>query len=830
MKKVLRISLWLIFLVGFLLLLLIVFLFRYSFMWSDLLADWTFYPVIIMFIFSVEEIFRWVKNGARSELSDFVAILFFFFFIFFLSKDLLTSIMGAFAIYLWIGVIELKEYPVINKILIISLVTYNAIFVAGIISKFLGDPFLLNTVFAFSFWIILGLGFILFGRKYLVVWRFLSPEYLTLFLSIIAWLAVNLLTQYLPITTFINIYIMLILVNWVIYFVSGPILDKMLGIKKIDDENLLEIVEDVKQTMGIKGKIKVGFGKYPILNAMAYGAFFDKRIAIIAEDSSMIPEDELKGIIAHELAHTKKLHTLILILITTGDLIFRMIFGIPATYYDYTFGNPQMPLMAFIVLNFAIYIFLFIIVRILEGKADLYSKKKGYAKQLAKALYNLESFYATGREIGLNTMLLAEEKITNDNKLLDYFDTAKYLNSSMIRQSKGSLLSNIINSHPPTYYRLAAILGDNLKPGKEALLPFICLRKSIQKKYAEKFESARDIFQPMATEKFKKLFAINDVSTLMKDFGREEIYKYDINQDYIFKNKINDELLIGTLLATEFSDNIASPDNLVVLNLKNNTKLTLDSLLYSKSIVNIGSDYIMEKREIQTLESVEFGENDIDGTYNFKLKGNEYIKKKIKKTKIPRSLDTLKAFKNQTVFLKSKGELKILSCRDVLIKDDIKKSELVLTLENESEDKEPKNLTFDDVIIYPNDIALSINRRDLYRESEASIFTWLLKNQVRTYLYLKKPVNNIEVGYVKDLHVQKRLSSKEKKNQKTEDNNFIKIENIFNKEITIPYKSIQSISFNYSSGMIQKKAETSVFSKIGYRIYKKFKPQKIIYF
>jgi Zn-dependent protease with chaperone function len=432
---------------------------------------------------TIEEFYQWARNGKRSELSDIVAILFFFFLILFFSKDFLTSLMGAFSIYLWIGIFELKDYPVLNKILIISLITYNVIFVAGIFSFYLNNPRIINTSFAFSFWIILIMGFLLFGRKYLVVWRFLSPEYLTLFLYIIAWLVVVFISEYTPfnlvssnpfasngftlVDFFLNIYVILILVNWLIYFISGILLSKLLGIKKVEDPRLIELVTNVKSKLGIKGKVKVGFGKYPILNAMAYGSFFDKRIAIIAEDLNQIPEDELKGIVAHELAHTKGKHTLVLTIITTCDLFIRMLLGIPATFYDYTFGNPQLPLFLFILLNLLIYVVLFIFVRILEGKADLKTKKSGYANELVKALYNLESFYASGREIGFNTMLLCEEKISKDNKLLDYMNTASYLNRSMIKPSKASLLGNFLNSHPPSYIRIAAILSNELKPGKE---------------------------------------------------------------------------------------------------------------------------------------------------------------------------------------------------------------------------------------------------------------------------------------------------------------------------------------------------------------------------
>jgi len=195
-----------------------------------------------------------------------------------------------------------------------------------------------------------------------------------------------------------------------------------------------------------------------------------------------------------------------------------------------------------------IYFFLFIFVRILEGKADLKTKEVGYANELVKALYNLESFYATGREIGFNTMLLCEEKITKDNQLLDYMSTAKYLNRSMIKPSRASLLATFIHSHPPSYYRIAALLGNKLKPGKEAILPFICLKRSKQKKYAMKFEQAREKFKIIAKEKFKEYFEINNIPLLMEKIRRKELHQFDLQKDYIFRNLITDEIILGKLM------------------------------------------------------------------------------------------------------------------------------------------------------------------------------------------------------------------------------------------------------------------------------------------
>ncbi|MHA1932645.1 MAG: M48 family metalloprotease, partial [Promethearchaeota archaeon] len=653
MKSSLRYFLFFIYISASVLLFYFLAFLIFNLSWIQLLQDWSFDLTLLFYLLTIEEFYQWARNGKRSELSDIVAILFFFFLILFFSKDFLTSLMGAFSIYLWIGIFELKDYPVLNKILIISLITYNVIFVAGIFSFYLNNPRIINTSFAFSFWIILIMGFLLFGRKYLVVWRFLSPEYLTLFLYIIAWLVVVFISEYTPfnlvssnpfasngftlVDFFLNIYVILILVNWLIYFISGILLSKLLGIKKVEDPRLIELVTNVKSKLGIKGKVKVGFGKYPILNAMAYGSFFDKRIAIIAEDLNQIPEDELKGIVAHELAHTKGKHTLVLTIITTCDLFIRMLLGIPATFYDYTFGNPQLPLFLFILLNLLIYVVLFIFVRILEGKADLKTKKSGYANELVKALYNLESFYASGREIGFNTMLLCEEKISKDNKLLDYMNTASYLNRSMIKPSKASLLGNFLNSHPPSYIRIAAILSNELKPGKEALLSFICLKKSKQKKYAKIFENSRQLFKTIANEKFKELFQINDVSSLLNNLGRKEFYKHDFNKDFVFINKITDEIILGNMKDIHFLDDVTDSDQFIITDLKTQKIENLYSSLYTRVQINLNEKYYLDRKQPLILKDIILDDNNHNGNYIFMDYNNQEIKKSISKTKLPKS-------------------------------------------------------------------------------------------------------------------------------------------------------------------------------------------------
>ena len=807
-----------------------------------LLIDWTFLITFLLYLLTIEEFYHWAKNGKRSEMSDIVAIFFFFFLIFFFSKDFLTSIMGAFSIYLWIGIFELKDYPVLNKVLIISLVTYNVIFIAGLFSYYLGDPFYINTSFAFSFWIILILGFLLFGRKYLIVWRFMSPEYLILFLYIIAWLAVVFINQFTPLTflvsinigssefkiidLFLNIYFILIVVNWGIYFVSGFILDKLLGIHRVKEENVLKIVNKIKIDIGIKGKVKVGFGKYPILNAMAYGSIFDKRIAIIANNINELPKDELKGIIAHELAHTKGKHTLILTVITSLDLIIRMFLGIPATYYDYTFGNPQIPMIVFILLNLVIYFFLFIFVRILEGKADLKTKEVGYANELVKALYNLESFYATGREIGFNTMLLCEEKITKDNQLLDYMSTAKYLNRSMIKPSRASLLATFIHSHPPSYYRIAALLGNKLKPGKEAILPFICLKRSKQKKYAMKFEQAREKFKIIANEKFKEYFEINNIPQLMETIRRKELHQFDLQKDYVFRNLITDEIILGKLIDVHFVDDITNPEEFIITNLKTNQKNFLKSSIYSLIQFNLHEQYFLHKNKPLKLVDIELSDNNKKGYYIFLDKNDKKIQKPIKKTKLPNSVLFIKNLKNLEIFLKIKGKLKIFKCTNVIPAYNL--NEIQIEISDIQNQETNIRYPLRELIIRPKNVFLSISRSFSFRESEVNLMKWLKKRHLQVFLYLKKPVNNLEIGYIQIIDVNIQKSKKDSPKGRKDDRNVIFLNNIFGKEVKIPYKELDIINFEYNSAVIQLKSETSVTSRLGFKILKKFKPERII--
>jgi hypothetical protein len=104
-----------------------------------------------------------------------------------------------------------------------------------------------------------------------------------------------------------------------------------------------------------------------------------------------------------------------------------------------------------------------------------------------------------------------------------------------------------------------------------------------------------------------------------------------------------------------------------------------------------------------------------------------------------------------------------------------------------------------------------------------------VENQTRTYFYLKKPVNNFEIGYLKDFKFYPQSPKNSQDEQQTALFSYVNVKNIFGKEVKIPYKSLEGLSFETDTAYIQRKAETSLFSKLGYIFLKKLKPDKIFY-
>jgi len=848
------------------------------------IALWSIFGVL--FVAMINEGLIWIKNGKRSELSDLVMLAFLFIIVYIGTDDLFNAFLGSFSIYLLFGISELKDYEVLNKILYISVITYNIIFFTAILDEALGkDGVWRDTMFSLSFWIMLILGFIFFGRRYIVVWRFMSPQYLTLGLYLISWIAVSTVSDITGDKSIMDyIYEVLIVSNLIIYAFTGPLIDLMLGMKPTKNDDLHEIVNEVAPKIGLDpNKIKVRFGEYPILNAMAYGAFWDKRMAIIAPDVNDIPRDELKGIVAHELAHLKGKHTLSLTLISVGELYVRKILDWPATYYDYTFDpeNQPFPLFAFILINLLIYFFLYIFVRMFEARADLNTKKAGYGDHLAKGLYNLESFYSSGREIGLNTMLLCDEKITKDNRIINYTETAQYMNKMMVSPKKGALISNFMNSHPPSYHRIIASLNKkDVSIAKESVMPLKFLKKTNAHDWFLETDAARKNFLDICNKKVKDEFGIENLRKLNEKLNPKHHYKDYFGKKFVFLNIKTYERFIGEIVNISYTDEVCEPVYYKIkqfnpetgnIETKDNAKIKIinpvlydmvpftlnghydfpkeDGILLLENI-NLESLWTEKKEEKKIKEFNPYKRETYRGLFKFRrlnLEGNEESKEKEKvandkeknknyhlkmpifKTKIPKPFEDLSKYKGNEVFIKEKGSYSPFILSAYKISGDFNNISFdLIPIEkkvNKNKEKYQESLTIrkENYVLRFSKPFIPIHNDEKTQENESLLYHYIMRKEIPIFVFLKKPVNNELEGVI--THIQYEDSSK---SSETEQIKSLLIHTKFDKDELILSEDIDFIYLPMETIVFQNKKNISGATNIIHKIIARLKPSTIM--
>ena len=809
----------------------------------------------ISFIFLINEGISWVKNGKRSDWSDLVVILFLFITVYLLTGDIFNSFIGSFSLYLIFGIYELKEYEVLNKILLITVITYNFIFFAGILDTILQKEGLWrDTAFSMSFWLMLILGFAFFGRRYMVVFRFMSPQYLTLALYLVAWMAISSIKTipFTEISLYDYIYEVIIVTNVIVYIFTGPLIDLLMGYKKSDDPELTRIIEEVAEKMDMNPKkIKVRFGKYPILNAMAYGAFWDMRMAVIAPSLNDIPEDELKGIVAHELAHLKGKHTLSLTLISISEIVVFKLLKWPVTYYDYTFNPENQPfsLFVFILISLGISLFLYTFVRMFEATADKNTKKAGYGKELAKGLYNLESFYATSHEIGLDATLLCDEKVSKNNRLIDYMSTAQYINKMIVKPTKLGLISNFINAHPPSYHRIIASLNEeDISTTYEALMPIIFLRKKKAEDFFIKTDSTRQKYMDMATSKVKEQFKIDNIKNLAEQLKLKENLSYKIGKTYAFLDLKTNERLFGKLEDIMYFDNVSEPFRYkikIILGGNSDEFKVINPSTLKEAPLATGEHYKFNKEGILRLKNIELDEIYFKNGKN-KKKSSQYLKKNtglaifekisniegdsnieelklpiFKKKYLPISYEILESIKGQHVFLKKQGTFQLFKLDDVIINENY--MNYILKLEpidengtEEVNEVENNEILFskDDLVLKHGDFYFNFHNDDATQKFEDDFLKYYAKHKLRVVFILKKAVNSEIDGIINSFEYNDGKITQ------------ISIKNNFNEEFVVEKNKIDVVYIQKPTLIIQKVKDVSVFSNLMNKISYKIHPER----
>lgn len=720
-----------------------------------------FWVVVVLGCLLESEAIQWVKRSKRSGTMDLLFIAFMLLFTLLLTGDLFTGVLGAFAVYLVVASLELKGHAVMNKVVLITAITYNVLFATSLVDFLVtraGLPpvDLLDKTFALSLWLILGLGFAFFGRKYIVVWRFMSPQYITLALYFMAWLLVATAGVVTGIDIFTWIYPALIVANVFIYFTSGVLIDKFLGVKSVSSLDassaamLLDTVDRVKNRLGLKGKIKVGFGKYPIINAMAYGPFNDKRICIIAPDAASIPQDELDAIVAHELGHLQLRHPTWLLAINIVDIAARWVFGIPATYYDFMFGKKfvilgvDVGILGFIILNMAIFAFLYVFVRVMEANADLVVKRAGLGRSLAKALYNLESYYALGKQVGLNVVLLADEKLDENHQILNYIDAARALHRQLHVPPRSIAVSTLMNSHPPTFLRVASMLLPDeagLGAWEETRVPLSLLRAKHVAAFSRRVAGVREALDAITRAKFQELFGHRTGGDLPRFMEGLRLHG---NGTTLARHHV---LAVDTLdkvathvkvAATRYRDSISEPFEYFATRTAGGDSVVLHPSRTRFTILDTGHVYVAGKHEGRLVEVH-------DGVQASKIRctlsdtGGTRHDVPIKDIKNQVTIDEVHGLRGGHFLVEHNEALEVHACTRI---DDGQGIHEVVVHGSNTTTGLASSFPMKRTVVDRATVLVAFHRDDAYKPRYKALLGWCASGSSWVKIFLKKPVNN----------------------------------------------------------------------------------------
>ncbi len=457
--------------------------------------------ILVALMFS--DVVKYLRYRTREETLELAALGAAASAAYFFTGDLLLSALIFLFVSMVMGTISVRKSEIWFKMTLVFTITYGYVLGGYILGTFIiKDERIFGVTWVSSFWVLLILSFVVFGRRYLLVSRFMSPNYVYLFLYILVYIFI--LQIKLP---WEWTYVALLLGNTLIYCLSGWLLTFLFRVKPLDDPHVNQIVTDISTQLHIKVR-KVGVVQAPILNAFAYGPFFDQRIAFIAEDLSIYDADEIKGITAHELAHLKRKHTLQLLVLSAVELLLKWIVGAPASYIDYAVRKDvAWNFLDFYVFNFAIFVILLIYVRVLEAEADEITQKLGFGKELAAALYHLESFYqGIAGSMGLSVHLLTEKKRPSYQVIIDAGDAARQITNHAMKASRMALLTNLIMSHPPSAFRIVGVLHpDKFSKYKLALLPLFLLIPRLRNRYLRQISAHWKEIDELLTENYEKM-------------------------------------------------------------------------------------------------------------------------------------------------------------------------------------------------------------------------------------------------------------------------------------------------------------------------------------
>jgi len=576
-----------------------------------------------------------------------------------LTGDVLLAALSGILALMIIGTFEIRENPIWLRMMFTFTISYGFFFVmvligyvtthvfpslgdhiASFLSQFLGpeinvQQFFIGIGYNLIIWIMVITAFIVFGRKFIIVTRFISPQmtYLVLyFVALLIILQLNLpkVPITLPTGTLeleIWKYLAIFVANVFIYLISGYLLTFLFGIKPLHSERVEKIIKEVQLKIDTPIR-QIGIVKAPILNAFAFGPWFDQRIAYIASDLDVFSDSEIRGITAHELAHVKHKHTLLLLGITALELAFKAILDAPSSPWEYVLqlNNPAWDFLTFWLFNIILFAFLLTFVKMLEGQADKVTREAGFGLDLAESLYRLESFYyGIAGEIGFNTQLMTGKQRSKEENIRFMGDQAFYLYRNLA-PSRMTCLMNLIASHPLTSIRITLQIDKSIGAFRTGLMVWMLLIPGLRKRTIRKLQKNHEEFTNILSRKFIDDFG--SISTYVNLTYEEQEYERYLGRHLLAKPWLIDSPAYwGEVIELKRTENIISPI-IMVLKLPDANTIELAKCNYDLILADTGDNYFNKKGDIVILKDVKIKKGKFK-TFIFDKKGKDIQSKSI---------------------------------------------------------------------------------------------------------------------------------------------------------------------------------------------------------
>jgi Zn-dependent protease with chaperone function len=584
---------------------------------------------IIGVILTLSELKQVIKHDSPSDQLIFWLMVLLAGLVTVALQDLILGLLAGISILMVVETIKMRDTPVWGKLIAATTVTYMVILIgraAQVIYDIIVQPaepndFIFATSFNLAFPIFLIISFVFFGRKFILVSRFSSPQVVYLFLFGIVYSGIIALRKtvfpedengLIQAYNYLNIegewrtrvifadfgtFEALTIVMIGMYFISGWLLTVLMGIKPVEDPIVLDKVRKVAETMGIKGEIKVGFVSAPIINAFAFGPFHDKRVAFISSEITDFTDDDIKGIVGHELAHASRHHIVILLIISIIELGVKKALAIPATSLDYSFLPEEavstIGFVGYYFLSYGLFIVLLIFVRILEGDADKTTKEAGYAVELAQALFKLEGFYnGVAADLGISANLLTDRKYTIPERERFTAQAGRLLYEELIKPTRGSAFANVFQSHPRTVYRIAALIIPDLNPKRTAFYPYRLLGFFMRKKALKEISAVHEEFSALIDEKYESFYGDKSLDTVLEYMTWDHMLNPLVNKKIVAYNSITEDVISGEVTEIVKTNRTSTPYHAIVNDKK------IDMATYDVKLFKEGEKYFLKNGSI----------------------------------------------------------------------------------------------------------------------------------------------------------------------------------------------------------------------------------------